>query len=129
MQNTPPFEDELKFFIQAGAANETAVLKTGIKVCASFTQLLNIFGSPFFDATENPMDEVNDHSAAWEFSDSLGNVYTLSDTIVGEKIETVAAMRDNESTQDWHISVSASDARPKKLFDLISSRLQESIRG
>ena len=104
---------EISFNVTPGAGTSVSTAPTPQTVEASFTQLLNVFGEPFFDALGNPMEGF-DASASWDFSDSEGGVYTLSDIHATENIDLVASLRDSNSVQVWRVAAS------KGSFNLIN---------
>lgn len=116
---------EVKFYVEPGAGTSVSILASKNKIKASFTKLLSIFGEPFFDALENPMEDFAGVTASWEFSDDQGGIYILHDTQHVENIESLQNLRDSGVSQEWIIGVS-----PKAVHALeLSNWLQNKITG
>ncbi len=81
---------EISFNVDPGAGTSVSTSATPQKVKATFISLVNLFGEPFFDAMENPMENGFDSSAVWEFSDSEGGAYTLSDNPHSENLDEIS---------------------------------------
>ncbi len=116
---------EISFNVDPGAGTSVSTSATPQKVKATFISLVNLFGEPFFDAMENPMENGFDSSAVWEFSDSEGGAYTLSDNPHSENLDEISSLRDSGADQDWIVGTSSGNIHSAEFAEWLTKKLQE----